>query len=319
MPPTCNSIPQAEGHARYAFAHVDICDEAALRSLFDRYAPQAVINLAAESHVDRSIDGPADFIRTNIGGTFTLLQETLRFWRGQDLASRGSFRFLHVSTDEVYGSLGADGLFTETTAYRPNSPYSASKASSDHLVRAWRETYELPALVTNCSNNYGPYQFPEKLIPHMIIRGLRGARTAGLWRRSKRPRLALRRGPRTGFDKCSAAWPRGRDLQYRGAMRTHKPRCRHAPSVTSSTISHRATTVRVVASIKFVEDRPGHDRRYAIDATKLNVSSVGAPKRALKPELKKPSNGTLPNSAGGKQFWRADTKSEGSARRSEAV
>ena len=174
MPPTSISIPQADGHARYAFAHVDICDEAALRSLFDRYAPQAVMNLAAESHVDRSIDGPADFIRTNIGGTFTLLQEALRFWRGQTPASRSSFRFLHVSTDEVYGSLGADGLFTETTAYRPSSPYSASKASSDHLVRAWRETYELPTLVTNCSNNYGPYQFPEKLIPHMIIRGLRG-------------------------------------------------------------------------------------------------------------------------------------------------
>ena len=130
------------------------------------------MNLAAESHVDRSIDGPAEFIRTNVVGTFTLLQEALRYWRGLEPARRNGFRLLHVSTDEVYGSLGPAGFFTETTAYEPNSPYSASKASSDHLVRAWRETYELPTLVTNCSNNYGPYHFPEKLIPHMIIKGL---------------------------------------------------------------------------------------------------------------------------------------------------
>src|SRR5215471_18357140 len=130
------------------------------------------MNLAAESHVDRSIDGPGEFIRTNVVGTFTLLQEALRYWHGLEPARRNAFRLLHVSTDEVYGSLGPEGFFTEATAYQPNSPYSASKASSDHLVRAWRETYDLPTLVTNCSNNYGPYHFPEKLIPHMIIKGL---------------------------------------------------------------------------------------------------------------------------------------------------
>ena len=167
-----SSIPQAAGNPRYAFAKVDICDGPALRALFDRYQPHGVMNLAAESHVDRSIDGPGEFIRTNVVGTFTLLQEALRYWRGLEPARRSAFRLLHVSTDEVYGSLGAEGFFTETTAYQPNSPYSASKASSDHLVRAWRETYELPTLVTNCSNNYGPYHFPEKLIPHMIIKGL---------------------------------------------------------------------------------------------------------------------------------------------------
>ena len=167
-----SSIPQAAGNSRYAFAKVDICDGPALRALFDRYQPHGVMNLAAESHVDRSIDGPGEFIRTNVVGTFTLLQEALRYWRGLEPAGRSAFRLLHVSTDEVYGSLGAEGFFTETTAYQPNSPYSASKASSDHLVRAWRETYELPTLVTNCSNNYGPYHFPEKLIPHMIIKGL---------------------------------------------------------------------------------------------------------------------------------------------------
>jgi dTDP-glucose 4,6-dehydratase len=263
-----NSVPQAEGHARYTFAHVDICDEAALRSLFDRYAPQAVMNLAAESHVDRSIDGPADFIRTNIGGTFALLQEALRFWRGQESPSRGSFRFLHVSTDEVYGSLGADGLFTETTAYRPNSPYSASKASSDHLVRAWRETYELPTLVTNCSNNYGPYQFPEKLIPHMIIRGLRGEEL-----------------PVYGDGQNIRDWLYVEDharalinvLQHGRVGETYNigARCErtnldvvHAVCDVLDEISPGNDGPRR-ASIKFVEDRPGHDRRYAIDATKL--------------------------------------------------
>lgn len=171
------SIPQAVGHPRYAFAQVDICDGPAIKSLFERYRPMAIMNLAAESHVDRSIDGPGDFIRTNIVGTFSLLQESLRHWRDLSAAEQKRFRFLHISTDEVYGSLGASGLFTETTAYAPNSPYSASKASSDHLVRAWHETYGLPTLVTNCSNNYGPYHFPEKLIPHIIIKAIAGDST----------------------------------------------------------------------------------------------------------------------------------------------
>ena len=166
-----NSIPQAT-EARYHLAHENICNGAALRALFDKYRPQAVMHLAAESHVDRSIDGPDEFIQTNIVGTFTLLQETLRHWRALPEPMRRTFRFLHVSTDEVFGSLGVEGFFTETSAYAPNSPYSASKASSDHLVRAWGETYGLPTLVTNCSNNYGPYHFPEKLIPHIIIKGL---------------------------------------------------------------------------------------------------------------------------------------------------
>ena len=156
-----DSIPQGKDHARYRFAHVDICHSDALRELFDKYQPRYVINLAAESHVDRSIDGPADFIQTNVIGTFILLQEALRYWRGLDQKARSEFRFHHISTDEVFGSLGPTGLFSEISSYTPNSPYSASKASSDHLVRAWRETYELPSIVTNCSNNYGPYQFPE--------------------------------------------------------------------------------------------------------------------------------------------------------------
>jgi len=161
-------------HPAYAFEQVDICDAAGIRRVFEKHQPDAVMHLAAESHVDRSIDGPAAFIQTNIFGTYTMLEESRRYWESLPPTRRDTFRFHHVSTDEVYGSLGETGLFTETTPYDPSSPYSASKASSDHLVRAWHRTYRLPVLVTNCSNNYGPYQYPEKLIPLMILNGLAG-------------------------------------------------------------------------------------------------------------------------------------------------
>jgi dTDP-glucose 4,6-dehydratase len=166
------SIPQSRGNARYKLEKVDICDGPALRRIFEQYRPAAVMNLAAESHVDRSIDGPSAFVQTNLVGTFTLLHEALRFWQKLSGSQRDQFRLLHVSTDEVFGSLPAEGLFSEDSPYAPNSPYSATKAGSDHLVRAWRETYGLPTLITNCSNNYGPYHFPEKLIPHMILKAL---------------------------------------------------------------------------------------------------------------------------------------------------
>src|SRR3954470_8709523 len=169
-----DSLTPVSNDPRYAFERADIADAAKMRELFEHYRPDAVMHLAAESHVDRSIDGPGEFIQTNVVGTFTLLQATLGYWRTLPAAQQEAFRFHHISTDEVFGSLGDEGLFCETTAYAPNSPYSASKASSDHLVRAWRETYDLPTLVTNCSNNYGPFHFPEKLIPHMIIKGLAG-------------------------------------------------------------------------------------------------------------------------------------------------
>ncbi len=168
------SIPGAGDNPRYRLFKADIADAAAMRKVFEDFQPDAVMHLAAESHVDRSIDGPQEFITTNIVGTFTLLQEALRYWRGLPKEKAEHFRFQHISTDEVFGSLGPTGLFTEESLYQPNSPYSASKAASDHLVRAWHHTYGLPVLVTNCSNNYGPYQFPEKLIPHMIIKGIFG-------------------------------------------------------------------------------------------------------------------------------------------------
>jgi dTDP-glucose 4,6-dehydratase len=263
-----SSIPQADANPRYAFAQVDICDGPALHALFDRYQPQAVMNLAAESHVDRSIDGPGEFIRTNVVGTFTLLQEALRYWRRLEPDRRSAFRLLHVSTDEVYGSLGAEGLFTELTAYQPNSPYSASKASSDHLVRAWRETYELPTLVTNCSNNYGPYHFPEKLIPHMIIKG-----------------LAEQELPVYGDGQNIRDWLYVEDHARALGLVLERGRLGHTYNIGGRNERTNLHVVKTICNlldrhhpsnvgsrerlIAFVTDRPGHDRRYAIDATKL--------------------------------------------------
>jgi len=265
-----SSIPQAAGNPRYAFAKVDICDAPALRALFDRYQPHGVMNLAAESHVDRSIDGPGEFIRTNVVGTFTLLQEALRYWRGLEPARRSAFRLLHVSTDEVYGSLGAEGLFTEATAYQPNSPYSASKASSDHLVRAWRETYELPTVVTNCSNNYGPYHFPEKLIPHMIIKG-----------------LAEQELPVYGDGQNIRDWLYVEDHARALALVLERGRLGHTYNIGGRNERTNLHVVQTICSlldrhhpsnlgarerlIAFVTDRPGHDRRYAIDPSKVEA------------------------------------------------
>lgn len=170
-----DSLASVNENPRYHFAQADICDAKKMAELFDHFQPDAVMHLAAESHVDRSIDGPGAFIQTNINGTFTLLEAARRYWQALDTERREAFRFHHISTDEVYGDLhGVDDLFTETTPYAPSSPYSASKAASDHLVRAWQRTYGLPVLVTNCSNNYGPYHFPEKLIPLMILNALAG-------------------------------------------------------------------------------------------------------------------------------------------------
>ena len=170
------SLASVEKHPLYAFEKVDVCDAEGLRGVFARHAPDAVIHLAAESHVDRSIDGPDAFVQTNVVGTYTLLQAARTHWTDLPSAARDAFRFLNVSTDEVFGSLPADGWFTADSAYEPNSPYSATKASADHLVRAWHATFGLPTLITNCSNNFGPYQFPEKLIPVIILNALEGKR-----------------------------------------------------------------------------------------------------------------------------------------------
>jgi len=262
-----DSLPGAEGNPNYAFEQQCICEAPTLRALFEKYQPDAVINLAAESHVDRSIDGPTDFIQTNIVGTFTILQEALRHWRGMSGEQRNRFRFLHVSTDEVFGSLGSDGLFTETTAYAPNSPYSASKASSDHLVRSWRETYELPTLVTNCSNNYGPYHFPEKLIPHTIIRGLAG-KPLPVYGDGKNVRDWLY--VEDHAQALTLALEHGRIGEtYNVGSRNERTNLQVVESICDLLDEIEPRGESRLSLISFVADRPGHDRRYAIDPSKL--------------------------------------------------
>ncbi len=264
------SVPGAGEHPRYRFLEADIADAAAMRQVFEDFQPDAVMHLAAESHVDRSIDGPQEFITANIVGTFTLLQEALRYWRKLPKDKAGRFRFLHVSTDEVFGSLGATGLFTEESPYQPNSPYSASKAASDHLVRAWHHTYGLPVLITNCSNNYGPYQFPEKLIPHMIIKGVFSEPMPvygdGLnvrdWLYVEDHARALVLVVEQGV--LGETYNIG-GKNERTNLHIVETICDHLDR-----LSPRAGQTRR-ALITFVYDRPGHDRRYAIDATKIET------------------------------------------------
>ena len=262
------SIPQAKGHVRYQLEKGDICDARTMRRLFQQYRPDAVLNLAAESHVDRSIDGPDDFVQTNLIGTFTLLDEALRYWRALDARGREGFRFVHISTDEVFGSLPAEGLFSEESPYAPNSPYAATKAGSDHLVRAWRETYGLPTLITNCSNNYGPYQFPEKLIPHMILRGL-SEKSMPVYGDGLNVRdwlyvddhaqalaLVLQRGVP------------GETYNIGGRNeRTNKEIVEAVCDILDELAPRGNGTRRDL--IEYVIDRPGHDRRYAVDPAKI--------------------------------------------------
>ncbi len=264
------SLADVSGNSRYTFVQGDICDAALLRKLFAEHRPDAVMHLAAESHVDRSIDGPGEFIQTNVVGTFQLLQAALGHYRSLDKAAQSRFRFLHVSTDEVYGSLGAeDPAFTETTRYDPHSPYSASKASSDHLARAWADTYGFPVLITNCSNNYGPYQFPEKLIPVVILKCLRGdpipvygkGENIRDWLYVEDHARALIRVLEAG--KPGETYNVGGDNERRnldlvrllcGQLDELRPRADGKP---------------YADQITFVTDRPGHDLRYAIDPSKI--------------------------------------------------
>jgi dTDP-glucose 4,6-dehydratase len=254
---------------RYEFVHGDICDRALVRSLLEKHQPAAIAHFAAESHVDRSIRGPDDFIRTNIDGTFALLEETRAWWAGLPEEKRARFRFLHVSTDEVYGSLGAtDPPFCETTPYAPNSPYAASKAASDHLVRAYHHTYGLPALTTNCSNNYGRFQFPEKLIPLMILNA-RDGKPLPIYGDGKNVRDWL-----YVDDHCaaiSAVLDRGRPGEtYNIGGRNEMLNIEIVETICDlvDEMTPRATGSRRDL-ITFVKDRPGHDRRYAMDARKI--------------------------------------------------
>ena len=256
--------------SRHLFVHGDIGDQALVKQLLYEYKPRAIVNFAAESHVDRSIHGPADFIQTNIMGTFNLLECAREYWNGLDLDAKAAFRFHHVSTDEVYGSLSAtDSAFTEKNPYEPNSPYSASKAASDHLVRAWFHTYCFPVVTTNCSNNYGPYHFPEKLIPLVILNALNG-KPLPIYGDGLQVRDWLYVG-----DHCAAI----REVLARGALGetyniggwNEKANIDVVKTVCQilDQLKPRADCKCYAEQITFVKDRPGHDRRYAIDASKI--------------------------------------------------
>jgi dTDP-glucose 4,6-dehydratase len=271
------SLADVAGHPRYAFVQADIADREAARALFRDHRPDAVVNFAAETHVDRSIDDPADFVRTNVVGTFELLEAARRHLEGAAAPSRERFRLLHVSTDEVYGTLGSEGAFSEETPYAPNSPYAASKAAADHLVRAYHETYRLPVLLTNCSNNFGPYQFPEKLIPLMALNAVEG-KPLPIYGDGGNVRdwlyvedhcdavlLVLRAGRPGGKYNVGGGNERT-NLQVVDALCAALEKER--PAAGNPALAARG--IRSYDQLKtFVPDRPGHDRRYAIDAAKV--------------------------------------------------
>lgn len=280
-----DSIPPADGE-KHTFVHGDILDRPLIDRLLAQHRPIGVVHFAAESHVDRSIDGPATFVQTNVVGTCNLLDAALAYYRGLDDAGKERFRFLHVSTDEVYGSLGPTGKFTETTPYAPNSPYSASKASSDMFVRAYRETYGLPTLITNCSNNYGPYQFPEKLIPLMILNTV-----------EQKPLPVYGDGLNVRDwlyveDHCraiTAVLEKGRlghTYNIGGESERSNLHIVHAIcDLVDEFLGREAGASRRL--IQFVKDRPGHDRRYAIDASKIHRELGWSPSVVLEEGLRK--------------------------------
>jgi dTDP-glucose 4,6-dehydratase len=292
-----HSLSDLESNTRYQFSHTDICDAIELDKVFADFQPDWVMHLAAESHVDRSIDGPGAFIQTNVVGTFNMLQAARRHYESLQGAHKTNFRFLHVSTDEVYGSLGEAGLFSETTAYEPHSPYSASKAASDHLARAWADTYGLPLLVTNCSNNYGPYQFPEKLIPVVILKALRGEAI-----------------PVYGKGENIRDWLYVDD--HAEALHTviAKGRVGETYNIGGNNEKRNIDLVQLICDlldeirprndgksyaeqITFVTDRPGHDLRYAIDASKIKSELGWSPKQDHESGFRKTVQWYLDNSA----------------------
>jgi dTDP-glucose 4,6-dehydratase len=273
--------------SRYEFVHGDISNRNLVMTLLEKHQPRAIVHFAAESHVDRSIRGPEDFIRTNVDGTFALLEETRAYWSGLPDRERQSFRFLHVSTDEVYGSLGPDNPpFTETTPYAPNSPYAASKAASDHLVRAYHHTYGLPTLTTNCSNNYGPFQFPEKLIPLMILNA-RDGKPLPVYGDGKNVRdwlyvedhceaiATVLRGGKPGETYNIGGWNEKPNLEIVKTICTLVDQ-----------MAPRAGVSRLDL-ITFVKDRPGHDRRYAMDARKIDHELRWKPKETFESGIRK--------------------------------
>jgi dTDP-glucose 4,6-dehydratase len=267
-----SSLEPVAGDGRYRFVHADICDSQAVSEALREFRPQIITHLAAESHVDRSIDGPGAFVQTNLVGTYVMLNQALDYWRGLPAAEQAAFRFHHISTDEVYGSLGEEGYFTETTAYSPRSPYSASKAGSDHLVQAWGHTYGLPILVTNCSNNYGPYHFPEKLIPLVIIRALNND-TLPVYGDGSNVRDWLfvddhARALQAVFERGVP----GETYNIGGNAERKNIEVVRTICAILDNLRPRADGNAYAEQITFVTDRPGHDQRYAIDASKIRTT-----------------------------------------------
>lgn len=282
------SLAECGSDPRHTFEQVDICDRAALDRLFVQHQPDAVMHLAAESHVDRSIDGPAAFIETNIVGTYTLLEAARSYWGGLDSAKKSAFRFHHISTDEVYGDLhGTDDLFTETTPYAPSSPYSASKASSDHLVRAWQRTYGLPTLVTNCSNNYGPYHFPEKLIPLVILNALEG-KPLPVYGQGEQIRdwLYVEDHARALYTVITQGQA-GQTYNIGGHNEQRNIDVVRSICALLDELRPRADGQSYAVQITFVTDRPGHDLRYAIDAQKIQHELGWVPQETFDTGLRK--------------------------------
>ena len=284
------SLESVENNPRYAFEQVDICDSKALLRVFEHHQPDAVMHLAAESHVDRSIDGPAAFIETNIVGTYTLLEAARAYWNTLNDERKAAFRFHHISTDEVYGDLeGTDDLFTETTPYAPSSPYSASKASSDHLVRAWLRTYGLPTIVTNCSNNYGPFHFPEKLIPLMILNALDG-KPLPVYGNGQQIRdwLFVEDHARALY-KVVTKGKVGETYNIGGHNeKANIDVVRTICSLLEELVPNKPEGVAKYEDlITYVKDRPGHDVRYAIDATKIGRELGWKPQETFESGIRK--------------------------------
>jgi len=273
---------------RYSFIHGDICDRVLVAEVLRRHRPRAIVHFAAESHVDRSIHGPDDFVRTNVNGTFSLLEEARGFWMESSSTEKADFRFLHVSTDEVYGSLGPqDPAFCETTPYSPNSPYSASKAASDHLVRAYHHTYGLPTITTNCSNNYGPYQFPEKLIPLAVLNA-RAGKPIPVYGDGQNVRDWLFVADHC--DAVSSVLARGKlGETYNIGGRNEKPNLVIVNTICSilDELRPHDPVVPHCKLITFVKDRPGHDRRYAMDTRKIERELGWSPKETFETGIRK--------------------------------
>jgi dTDP-glucose 4,6-dehydratase len=312
---TLSTVDGVAKSNRYEFVQGDICDRAAVEAAIQRFRPDVVTHLAAESHVDRSIDGPDAFIQTNLVGTFTMLSAARSYWQSLEGEAKNAFRFHHISTDEVYGSLGETGLFTEETPYDPRSPYSASKAGSDHLVSAWGHTYGLPVLITNCSNNYGPYHFPEKLIPLMIVKALAGE-TLPVYGKGDQVRDWL--FVEDHVRALQAVFERGRvGRTYNVGGNNEKQNIEVVQTVCAilDRLRPRGDGQSYATQIGYVADRPGHDKRYAIDASRIKDELGWEPAETFESGIEKTVAWYLANES----WWRPLVEAKASERRGIAA